>query len=116
MSDSLKLMVETFEGLAVLRLKGRLVYGENFQPLYDTSARLRGEGHEKVVVDLTNVESTDSSGLSALLEIRRIIGEQPGAVILLRPSDRLRASLAMIRVTAMFDVIMDEAEIARRHQ
>jgi anti-anti-sigma factor len=111
MPDSLKLMVETLEGLAVLRLKGRLVYGQDFQPLYDTTARLRREGHQKVVVDLTGVESTDSSGISALLEIRRIIGEQPGAVILLRPSDRLRASLAMIRVTAMFEVIMDEDEI-----
>jgi anti-anti-sigma factor len=111
MPDCLKLMVETLEGLAVLRLKGRLVYGQDFQPLYDTTARLRREGHQKVVVDLTGVESTDSSGISALLEIRRIIGEQPGAVILLRPSDRLRASLAMIRVTAMFEVIMDEDEI-----
>ena len=113
MSDFLNLMVETVEGLAVLRLKGKLVYGQNFQPLYDTIARLRGEGHQKVVVDLTSVESTDSSGISTLLEIRRIIGEQPGAVILLRPSDRLRTSLAMIRVSAMFDVIMDEGELQR---
>jgi anti-anti-sigma factor len=116
MADSLNLMVETFGGLAVLRLKGKLVYGENSQPLYDTVARLWREGHQKVVVDLTSVESTDSSGMSALLEIRRIIGDQPGAVILLRPSDRLRASLAMIRVSAMFDVIMDEGEIRRPRQ
>jgi anti-anti-sigma factor len=111
MPDSLNLIVEMLEGLPVLRLKGKLVYGQNFQPLYDTIARLRGEGHQKVVVDLTGVDSTDSSGISALLEIRRIIGEQPGAVILLRPADRLRASLAMIRVSAMFDVIMDEGEL-----
>jgi anti-anti-sigma factor len=113
MSDSLNLMIETFEGLAVLRLKGKLVYGQNFQPLYKATARLRNEGHQKVIVDLTNVESADSTGISALLEVRRIIGEQPGAVILLRPSDRLRASLVMIRVSAMFGVIMDEREIRR---
>ena len=111
MSDSLKLAVETLEGLAVLRLKGKLVYSQNFQPLYDTAARLRSEGHQRVVVDLTAVQSTDSSGMSALLEIRRIFGEQPGAVVLLRPSDRLRAALAMIRVTALFEVITDEREI-----
>ena len=113
MSDSLNLTIETFEGAAVLRLKGNLVYGQNFQPLYDTVGRLRRDGHQKVVVDLTSVGSADSSGISALLEIRRIMGEQPGAVILLRPSDRLRASLAMIRVSAMFGVIMDEGEIRR---
>jgi anti-anti-sigma factor len=113
MSDSLNLMIETFEGLAVLRIKGKLVYGQNFQPLYKATARLRNEGHQKVIVDLTNVESADSTGISALLEVRRIIGEQPAAVILLRPSDRLRASLAMIRVSAMFGVMMDEGEIRR---
>jgi|RhiMethySRZTD1v2_1073278.scaffolds.fasta_scaffold10917_8 anti-anti-sigma factor len=113
MSDSLSLMVETFEGLAVLRLKGKLVYGQNFQPLYETAARLRAEGHRRVVIDLTTIQSTDSSGMSALLEVRRLFGEQPGAVVLLRPSDRLRASLAMIRVSALFDVIMDEGEIRR---
>ena len=64
-----------------------------------------------MVIDLTTIQSTDSSGMSALLEVRRLFGEQPGAVVLLRPSDRLRASLAMIRVSALFDVIMDEGEI-----
>jgi anti-anti-sigma factor len=111
MSDSLSLAVETFEGVPVLRLKGKLVYSENFQPLYDTVARLGSEGHQRVVVDLTAVQSTDSSGMSALLEIRRIFGEQRGAVVLLRPSDRLRAALAMIRVTSLFEVITDEREI-----
>jgi anti-anti-sigma factor len=111
MSDSLSLAVETLEGLAVLRLRGKLVYGQDLQPLYETVARLRREGHERVIIDLGKVESTDSSGISALLEVRRIVGEQHGAVILLRPSDRLRAALAMIRVSSMFDMIADEAEL-----
>lgn len=111
MSDSLSLAVETFEGVPVLRLKGKLVYSQNFQPLYDIVARLRSEGHQRVVVDLTAVQSTDSSGMSALLEVRRIFGEQPGAVALLSPSDRLRAALAMIRVLSLFEVITDEREI-----
>lgn len=111
MSDSLSLTIETLEGLPALRLKGKLVYGQNFQPLYDVVARLRREGHERVVIDLTNVESTDSSGMSALLEIRRIFGEQHGGIILLRPSERLRAALAMIRVASMFVMITDEAEL-----
>jgi anti-sigma B factor antagonist len=111
MSDSFSLAVETLEGLPVLRLRGNFVYGQNFQPLYDTVARLRREGHQRVVIDLTNVGFTDSSGISALLETRQIIGEQRGAVVLLRPSERLRAALAMIRVTSLFDILTDEADL-----
>ena len=111
MSDSLSLTVETIEGVPVLRLKGKLLYGQNFQPLYEIVARLRSEGHPRVVIDLTPVQSTDSSGMSALLEVRRLFGEQPGAVALLRPSERLRAALAMIRVLSLFEVITDEGEI-----
>src|SRR5688572_33012019 len=88
MSDSLSLAVETFEAVPVLRLKGKLAYSQNFQPLYDTAARLRSEGHQRVVIDVSAVQSTDSTGMSALLEVRRIFGEQ---------ADRLRAALAMIR-------------------
>jgi anti-anti-sigma factor len=111
MSDSLSLAVETFEGVPVLRLKGKLVYSQNFQPLYDTVARLRSEGHQRVIIDLTAVLSTDSSGMSALLEIRRLFGEQRGAVVLLRPNDRLQAALAMIRVLSLFEVITEEGRI-----
>ena len=110
MSELLRVAVETVGELPVLRLKGRLVYGQGFQPLYDTVTRLRQEGHQRVVVDLTAVDLTDSSGLSALLEIKQRVGPD-GSVVLLRPSDRVRASLAMIRVTSLFEVIEDDSEI-----
>jgi len=110
MSELLRVAVETVGGLPVLRLKGRLVYGQGFQPLYDAVTRLRQEGHQRMVVDLTAVDLTDSSGLSALLEIKQRVGPA-GSVVLLRPSDRVRASLAMIRVTSMFEIIEDDSEI-----
>jgi ABC-type transporter Mla MlaB component len=113
MSDSFSLTVETLEGVPALRLKGKFVYGQDFQPLYSKVAGLRQEGHQRLVIDLTSIGAVDSSGISALLEVRHIFSERPGSVILLRPSDRLRASLAMIRVSSMFDMITDEAEIRR---
>src|SRR4029450_3959210 len=73
-ADALSRAVETFEGVPVLRLTGKLVYGQTFQPLYDIVARLRGEGHHRVVIDLSAVQSTDSSGMSGLLARRRSCG------------------------------------------
>ena len=110
MSELLRVAVETVGGLPVLRLKGRLVYGQGFQPLYDAVTQLRQEGHQRMVVDLTAVDLTDSSGLSALLEIKQRVGPA-GSVVLLRPSERVRASLAMIRVTSLFEIIEDDSEI-----
>lgn len=110
MSEPLRVAIETVGAVRVLRLKGRLVYGQGFQPLYDAVTRLHQEGHERVVVDLTAVDQTDSSGLSALLEIRQRVGPA-GSVVLLGPSERVRASLAMIRVTSLFEIVDDESEI-----
>jgi anti-anti-sigma factor len=75
---------------------------------------LRSGGHERLIVDLTGVESTDSTGVSALLEIRQIIGERAGSVILLGPPKRLRSTLAMTHVASLFEVADDEADLRRR--
>jgi hypothetical protein len=59
------------------------------------------------------VGATDSSGISALLDVRQIFGERDGAVTLLRPSERLRGALAMTRVAFLFAVLDDERDLVR---
>ena len=111
MSEPLSLVVDSIADVAVLRLRGELVYGQDLQPIHDTVARLKQEGQGRLVVDLTDVGATDSSGISTLLDIRKIFGTD---MILLRPSARLRASLGIARVTSMFTIIEDEAELDRK--
>jgi anti-anti-sigma factor len=110
MSEPLSLVVDSIADVPVLRLRGELVYGQDLQPIHDAVVRLKEEGHGRLVVDLTDVGATDSSGISTLLEIRKIFGTN---MILLRPSARLRASLGIARVTSMFAIIEDEAELDR---
>jgi anti-anti-sigma factor len=114
MTEPLSLAVDVIEGVAVLRLRGGFVYGQDFDPVRSAARRLRSEGHERLIMDLSGVESTDSTGVSALLEIRHIIGERLGSVILLGPSKRLRATLAMTHVASLFEVVEDEADLRRR--
>jgi anti-anti-sigma factor len=114
MPEPFTLGVDAFEGVPVLRLRGGLVFGQDLQTLPETVTRLRDEGHDRVIVDLTAVESTDSTGVSALLEIRHIIGERQGQVILLRVPNRLRATLVMTHVVSLFDLVEDEADLRRR--
>jgi anti-anti-sigma factor len=114
MPEALSVAVDVFEGVPVLRLRGALIYGQDLQPINRAAARLRSEGHERVIVDLAAVEVTDSTGVSALLETRRIFGERQGSVTLLRAPKRLRATLVMTHVASLFEVVEDEADLRGR--
>jgi anti-anti-sigma regulatory factor len=111
MSESLSLSVDSLAGIPVVRVRGPLVYGQDLSALTDIVARVKNEGRDRLVLDLTGAEATDSSGISALLEVRHIIGAN---LILLGPSARLRSSLAVTRVTSMFEIVEDEPEVLRR--
>jgi len=114
MPETLSVSVDMFDGVPVLRLRGALIYGQDLQPINRAVTRLRSEGHDRIIVDLSGVEGTDSTGVSALLEARRIIGERRGSVLLLRPPKRLRATLVMTHVASLFEVVEDEADLRGR--
>jgi anti-anti-sigma factor len=82
--------------------------------LHDTVSHLADQGHRRVVLDLTNVESADSSGIGALLDVVRVLGEGEGRVFLLRPPARLRDSLNLLRATSVLHVVDDETDLNRR--
>ena len=106
--------VDSVAGVPVLRLRGRIAYGENLQAIHDIVTRLHSEGHERLVVDLTHVDSADSTGISALLQVKRTVGNGAGRIMLLRPSERVRRALAMIRVTSEFEIVEDETDLLQR--
>lgn len=114
MPEPLSVVVEMFDAIPVLRVRGALIYGQDLQPINQAVARLRTEGHSRVIIDLANVDATDSTGVSALLEARQIIGERSASVILLRPPKRLRATLVMTHVAALFEIADDEAALKAR--
>ena len=109
MTESLSVDVDSFAGVALLRLRGGLVFDENLKAIHDIVTRLTNEGLDRVIVDLTDVASTDSSGITALLDVKQLVEH----MILLRPSDRLRSALAVARVTSLFEVVDDERQLSR---
>jgi anti-anti-sigma factor len=114
MSESLSVEVDSTGTVPVLRLRGNLAYGQNLAAIREAVSRLRSQGHTWVAVDLNAVPTIDSSGISALLDIKQGIGGPEGRVILLRPSERVRETLAMIRVTSLFEIADDDPDLPRR--
>ena len=63
---------------------------------------LKVEGVNKLVIDLSQVESCDSSGLSAILVANRIISANEGHIRLAAPSEKVHN---LIRITQLDRVL-----------
>jgi anti-anti-sigma factor len=63
---------------------------------------LKVEGVNKFIIDLSEVESCDSSGLSAILVANRIISANEGKIRLAAPSEKVHT---LIRITQLDRVL-----------
>ncbi len=63
---------------------------------------LKVEGVNKLIIDLSEVESCDSSGLSAILVANRILSANEGQIRLAAPSEKVRI---LIKVTQLDRVL-----------
>jgi len=63
---------------------------------------LKVEGINKFIVDLSEVETCDSSGLSALLVANRILQSSEGSMRLAAPSEKVHS---LIRITQLDRVL-----------
>ena len=62
-----RLAVDQFMDVPLIRLSGDMSFGQNMSDLDDTVRHLASHGHARLVLDLTDVESADSTGIGALL-------------------------------------------------
>lgn len=63
---------------------------------------LKVEGINKLIIDLSEVESCDSSGLSALLVANRTLNTSNGSIRLVAPSEKV---LTLIKITQLDRVL-----------
>jgi len=63
---------------------------------------LKVEGVRKLIIDLSEVESCDSSGLSAILVANRILSSSEGQIRLAAPSEKVHT---LIRITQLDRVL-----------
>jgi anti-anti-sigma factor len=86
----MRLIKEIINSITIIHLDDKRLDTSNSGLLKSEFTNLiTSEKINKLVVDLTNIENCDSSGLSALLVINRLIEDVFGTVRFL-PSDRVR--------------------------
>ena len=113
MAKPFRISVDAIAGIPILRLGGDMVFSQNLRELRDAVTRLMADPRAVVVLDLTNVELADSSGFGALVNVAQMSVTANGRVVLLRPSERLRSGLALMKTTWLFDFAADEEEMQR---
>jgi anti-anti-sigma factor len=94
------------EGIAVLSLKGRLTVGESGairQRINDCAAI----GRVNVILDLTDIDYVDSTGLGTMVICFTTLKKQGGALKLVNPNKRNVELLLLTKLHTVFQVFTE---------
>jgi anti-sigma B factor antagonist len=97
-------------GIYLLTLKGRLVLGLEHNGLRTMIDNLLVSGATKIVVNLEHVNSVDSAGLGALIEMHRKTKAKGGRLLLAHLGPKLRQALEIARLLTLFETFATEAD------
>ena len=96
------LETKTQDGVKILRLKGRLSMGPALERFNAAMNELLGEGHIRIVLDLEEVPTIDSSGIGMLVRFLTSAKRSGGAIRLLKPSKFTIQTLKMVGLLNLF--------------
>ena len=90
-------------------LHGRIALGEESAALRDKIAYLLNEGKKKILLNMSDVNYIDSSGLGALVSAYTSARRQGVEIKLASLSDKVNDLMEITRLYTVFDVAKDEA-------
>ena len=108
---SVAISIDELSDAWVLAVKGELDYGESAAFRIEVERILRARP-AAVIVDFSQVDYLDSSGLGLLLSLSREYGETDGQLVLV-PSEPVDAVLEMTRLKGVFTLEADVASAFR---
>src|SRR5579884_1433408 len=105
---SLDLERQQTEGIVILRLRGRLVAGEEAIEFRQSLAHEIEQGNTKAILGLAAVDYIDSTGLGNLVAAHSAFEKAGGALKLLNLSKRSAELLILTKLTTVFEMYDDE--------
>jgi anti-sigma B factor antagonist len=110
---ALKLTTREVDGVAVLALDGRIVLGEETTALREKVKNLVSQGKKKLVLDMKNVTTIDSSGLGALVAAYSSAKSGGATLRLSNLGSHLNQLLQVTKLLTVFEVSNTEADAVR---
>jgi len=95
--------------VTIVDLSGTITLAEGSAELRKTIQRLAGEGHKKILLNLSGVNAIDPSGLGELVSAFSTIRDQGGELKLLHLSENAKDLIRVTKLHKVFDVRDDEA-------
>jgi anti-sigma B factor antagonist len=96
-------------GIVVLDLRGRIHMNEGAVMLRETVTDLVAKGNKKILLNLNEVESVDSSGIGEFVRIHTALRKQGGQLKLVNVYEKLDEILHMTCLHTVLDIQNDEA-------
>ncbi|HTW81736.1 MAG TPA: STAS domain-containing protein [Terracidiphilus sp.] len=97
------------DGVTVLDLSGRITLGEGSVQLRDAIRDLIGKGQKSILLNLSDVNYIDSSGLGELVSAYTTARNQSAALKLLGLTKKVNDLLQLTKLYTVFDIYDDEA-------
>jgi anti-sigma B factor antagonist len=106
---NLKTSTRQINGVSVVDLSGRITLGEASVAVRDVINDLMDKGNKKILLNLTDVNYIDSSGIGVLVSSLTSVRSHGGELKLVNISKRVRDLLQITKLYSLFDVKDDEA-------
>jgi len=91
----------------VIKLRGRLALGEPVERLRATIEDLLAGGENRIVLDLGELATMDSSGIGLLSRFLTSTKQQGGSLKLVNPSKFVVQTLKLVGLLNLFEVFTD---------
>lgn len=98
------------EGIIILDVAGRLIVGPTSGALRDKVQASVAAGKTNVILNLTQVDYIDSTGLGTMVMCFRFAQNAGGALKLLNLNRRELELLVLTKLTTVFDIFNEEQE------
>jgi anti-sigma B factor antagonist len=102
--------------VTLIKMKGRLSMGPSLDRFNSTITQLLGQGQNRIVIDLEEVPSIDSSGIGMMVRYLTTAKQNGGAIRLLKPSKFTVQTLKMVGLLNLFSTFEDSDEAVASFQ
>jgi anti-sigma B factor antagonist len=94
--------------VTIVDINGRITLGDETGQLRDTVRKLLAAGKKKIVLNLTNVDYIDSSGVGELVSSFTAVRNAGGELKLLSLTKKVSDVLQVTKLYTVFDIKEDE--------